>query len=108
VNRQVLPDGTQTEFSIPEGWALVVTGIDYGANSVDTGKRTGAVVSTTNSAIVLAEGYTVNEGLPGSTSGTILLSTPMFVTSNLCIRPGLNQETPASRILIRGFLVENP
>jgi len=107
VNSQLLSDGTITPFSIPSGWAFMVTGIDYAANIVPTGQRTGVVVRTKDSGFVLAEGYTVNEGAPGLVSGTIPLSTPMRVTSTLCQGPGLNQEVDASRVRIRGFLVEN-
>jgi hypothetical protein len=105
VERQIGPDGVIVPFSLPAGYAFMVTGIDYAANSVATGQRTGVVLRTVTSGIVLAEGYTVNVGAPGSTAGTIALSTPMRVTSTLCASPGLNQEEPASRIFVRGFIV---
>jgi len=105
VNSQIGPNGVIIPFSLPAGSAFMVTGIDYAANSVPTGQRTGVVLRTVDASIVIAEGYTVNAGAPGSTAGTIALSTPMRVTSTLCISPGLNQEVGFSRVMIRGFLV---
>jgi hypothetical protein len=109
VNTRIMPDGSLAPFSIPKGHAFMVTGVDYvtGDNpggGTATGDRIGYVLRTVSSGIVISEGYAVNTGAAGSLSGNTTHSTPMAVTSELCIHRLVGNVTGGTRTWVRGFL----
>jgi hypothetical protein len=53
---------------------------------------------------VVAEGYSINTGAQGSVSGNATLSTPMPITSELCIDRTVGNVTGGTRTWVRGFL----
>lgn len=111
VNVQLQPDGTPAPFSIPAGHAFMITGVDFvNGNSnggVPTGDRIGYLLRTVDGGLVIAEGYARNTGLPGPVSGSTSLSTPMRVTSALCLDRTVGSVTGGTRTWIRGFLIQN-
>jgi hypothetical protein len=109
VNTRILPDGTTAPFSIPARFAFMVTGVDYvtGDNpggGVPSGARIGYVLRTVDSGVVIAEGYSINTGAQGSVSGNTTLSTPMPITSELCIDRTVGAVAGGTRTWVRGFL----
>lgn len=109
IDTRILPDGSTAPFSIPEGYAFMVTGVDYvtGDNpggGVPSGDRIGYVLRTVSSGVVIAEGYSINTGAPGAVSGNSTLSTPMPVTSELCLDRTVGAVVGGTRSWVRGFL----
>lgn len=109
VNTRILADGTTAPFVIPKGYAFMVTGVDYvtGNNpggGVGSGDRIGYVLRTVTSGVIIAEGYAINTGAQGSVSGNTTLSTPMPVTSELCLDPTVGAVVGGTRAWVRGFL----
>jgi hypothetical protein len=109
VNSRILPDGSVAPFAIPKGHAFMVTGVDYvtGDNpggGTGAGGRIGFILRTVDSGIVIAEGYSINTGAQGSVSGNATLSTPMPITSELCIDRTVGNVTGGTRTWVRGFL----
>jgi len=109
VNTRILPDGSTAPFSIPKGYAFMVTGVDYvtGDNpggGTGAGGRIGFILRTVDSGIVIAEGYSINTGAQGSVSGNATLSTPMTITSELCIDRTVGNVAGGTRTWVRGFL----
>lgn len=112
VNRRIRGDGTTAPFSIPAGFAFMVTGVDFVTGSapgggVPPGDRIGFVLRTVNSGAVIAEGYAINTGTLGSVSGSTVLSTPMRVTSALCLDRTVGAVIGGTRTWVRGFLFQN-
>ena len=109
VNSRILPDGSIAPFVIPAGYAFMVTGIDYvtgnnpGGGTV-SGDRIGFTLTTVVNDVVIAEGYAVNTGAPGSVSGTAPISTPMPVTAPLCLHRTVGNVIGGTRTWVRGFL----
>jgi hypothetical protein len=109
VNARILPDGSVAPFVIPAGYAFMVTGVDYvtGNNpggGVPAGDRIGYILRTVKSGVVMAEGYAINTGAQGSVSGNTTLSTPMPVTSELCLDRTVGAVAGGTRTWVRGFL----
>jgi hypothetical protein len=109
VNARILPDGSTAPFVIPKGYAFMVTGVDYvtGDNpggGTGSGDRIGYILRTVDSGIVIAEGYAINTGAQGSVSGQTNLSTPMTITSVLCLDRTVGNVTGGTRTWVRGFL----
>jgi hypothetical protein len=109
VNTRILPDGSTAPFSIPKGYAFMVTGVDYVTGNspgggTGPGDRIGYVLRTVDSGIVIAEGYAINTGALGSVSGQTNLSTPMTITSELCIDRTVGNVIGGTRTWVRGFL----
>ena len=69
-----------------------------------SGDRIGYILRTVDSGIVIAEGYSINTGAQGSMSGQTNLSTPMTITSVLCIDRTVGNVIGGTRTWIRGFL----
>jgi hypothetical protein len=109
VNSRIMPDGSVAPFAIPKGYAFMVTGVDYATGNnpgggTAAGNRIGYVLRTVDSGIVIAEGYSINTGAQGSMTGQTNLSTPMTITSELCIDRTVGNVTGGTRTWIRGFL----
>jgi hypothetical protein len=109
VGKRILPDGSVVPFHIPRGYAFMVTGVDYvtgdsPGGGTPTGDRIGYILRTVDSGVVIAEGYAVNTGAQGSVSGQTNLSTPMPVTSQLCLDRTVGGVVGGTRTWVRGFL----
>ena len=111
VNARLMPDGTLTPFTLPVGQVLMVTGIDYAtgasAGGVPTNERIGFVLRSTASGIVLAEGYTVNTGLSGAVTGATNLSTPMRMSTGVCVDRLAGWVIGGTRTWVRGYLIQD-
>jgi len=112
IDTMIQGDGTTAPFSIPAGFAFMVTGVDFvtgnsSGGGVLTGDRIGYVLRTVNSGIVVAEGYAINTGGPGAVSGSTPLSTPMRVTSALCLDRSVGAVIGGTRTWVRGFLFKD-
>ena len=111
IDQMIGPDGVPMPFLIPAGFAFMVTGVDFAngnfAGGVPAGDRIGFVLRAGGSGIVIAEGYEVNTGLAGSLSGHVTLSTPMRITSTLCMDRSVGSVIGGTRAWIRGFLVKD-
>lgn len=109
---RLLPDGTSAPFVLPAGQALMITGVDYVTGNspgggVPTGERIGFRLTTVASTFIIAEGYTVNTGLPGSVSGATNLSTPMRINSGLCLDRNVGAVIGGTRTWIRGYVIQD-
>ena len=90
----------------------MLTGVDYlTANNpgggVPTGERIGFRLTTVAGGVIIAEGYTVNTGLPGSVSGATNLSTPMRINSGLCLDRTVGAVIGGTRTWIRGYVIQD-
>ena len=109
VNSRIMPDGSIAPFAIPKGSAFMVTGVDYATGDnpgggTAAGDRIGYILRTVDSGTVIAEGYSINTGALGSMTGQTNLSTPMTITSELCIDRTVGNVIGGTRTWIRGFL----
>ena len=112
VNSRIMPDGSIAPFAIPRGYAFMVTGVDYATGDnpgggTAAGARIGYILRTVDSGTVIAEGYSINTGAQGSMTGQTNLSTPMTITSELCIDRTVGNVIGGTRTWIRGFLFRN-
>jgi hypothetical protein len=105
----ILGDGSTAPFFIPAGSAFMITGVEFvtGNNpggGVPAGGRIGFVLRTVDSGVVIVEGYAINNGGQGSVSGSTALSTPMRVTSELCLDRTVGAVAGGTRTWVRGYL----
>ena len=108
VDARILPDGNTAPFVIPAGYAFMVTGVDFVtgnfAGGTASGDRIGFALTTLTNDLIIAEGYSINTGAPGSVSGGVLLPTPMPVTVPLCLHRTVANVIGGTRSWVRGFL----
>jgi len=109
VDTRILADGNTVPFVIPAGYAFMVTGVDFVTGNapgggVPSGERIGYTLTTVTNDLIVAEGYAINSGAPGSVSGSTPISTPMPVTVPLCLHRTVGAVVGGTRTWVRGFL----